>query len=190
MKLIDLFQPGPLRIWKIDGNGEIDEDAPLPPVPCYDCRRVVESTRPGGSMARRRFQNGSVFSRGKRKKVWVGRWLEDEVREDGSVHRRHCSEVLGTFSELPTKKLALRRLQERLALVNSPAFKPKHKLTFHAVVEKWKREVLPLHKPSSQCSFRGNLASLTEFDRFQHGSEVDLRAEVQSENGWQSFRNF
>lgn len=125
-------------------------------------------------MARRRFQNGSVFSRGKRKKVWVGRWLEDEVREDGSVHRRHCSEVLGAFSELPTKKLALRRLQERLALVNSPAFKPKHKLTFHAVVEKWKREVLPLHKPSSQCSFRGNLTSLTEFFGTMDLSEIDF----------------
>jgi integrase len=125
-------------------------------------------------MARRRFQNGSVFSRGKRKKVWVGRWLEDEVNADGIIHRRHCSEVLGSLSELPTKKLALRRLQERLALVNSPAYKPKHKLTFREVAEKWKREVMPLHKPSTQSSFKGNLTSLVAFFGATDLAEIDF----------------
>jgi integrase len=168
MKLIDLFQPGSVRTWEIDG------DVPVQSVLCYDSDRVVESTRPGGSMARRRFQNGSVFSRGKRTKVWVGRWLEDEVNADGIIHRRHCSEVLGTFSELPTKRLALRRLQERLALVNSPVFKPKHKLTFREVAEKWKREVMQLHKPSSQSSFKGNLTSLVEFFGAMDLAEIDF----------------
>jgi integrase len=127
-------------------------------------------------MARRRFQNGSVFSRGKRKKVWVGRWLEDEVNAAGVIRRRHCSEVLGTFSELPTKRMAMRQLQERLSTVNSPTFRPKRKLTFQEVAEKWRKEVLILHKSSSQSSFKGNLKSLLEFFGAMNLSEIDFSA--------------
>jgi hypothetical protein len=96
--LLDLFAPsesGEMQSLSYQVCG--DRLVLLPNDVCYPCPRVVESTRPGGSVARRRFQNGSVFSRGKRKKVWVGRWLEDEIRGDGSLHRRHVSEVLGTF---------------------------------------------------------------------------------------------
>jgi integrase len=125
-------------------------------------------------MARRRFQQGSVFSRGKRKKVWVGRWLEDEVNANGVVHRRHCSEVLGSFSELPTKKMALRKLQELLAPVNSPLFKPGHKLTFCEVAGKWKREVMSQQKPSSQSSTKGTLTRLMEFFGPMDLAEIDF----------------
>jgi integrase len=111
-------------------------------------------------MARRRYQKGSLFLRGKREKVWVGRWLEDEIHPDNSVHRRHRSEVLGTTKDYPTKRLAHRALEQRLAEVNSVTYCPKHTITFGEFVERWKQSVLPQHKPSSQSSERAHLNHL------------------------------
>ena len=108
-------------------------------------------------MARRRYQKGSLFLRGKREKVWVGRWLEDEIHLNGSVHRRHRSEVLGTIKDYPTKRLAHRALEQRLAEVNSITYRPKQRITFAEFVERWKQSVLPQHKPSSQSSVRAHL---------------------------------
>jgi hypothetical protein len=39
----------------------------------------------GVSLARRRYQKGTLILRGKRDKVWVGRWLEDELQPDGTI---------------------------------------------------------------------------------------------------------
>ena len=64
-------------------------------------------------MARRCFQEGCVFKRGRRKKVWVGRWSEYVVDESGGVRRVLKSEVLGPVSEL-SKGDAKERLRERL----------------------------------------------------------------------------
>ena len=111
-------------------------------------------------MARRRYQKGSLFLRGKREKMWVGRWLEDEVHLDGSVHRRHKSEVLGTIRDYPTKRLAQRALEQRLAEINSVTYRPRHRITFSEFVERWKSSVLPQHKPSSQSSERAHLTRL------------------------------
>jgi hypothetical protein len=49
-------------------------------------------------MARRRYQSGSVFKRGKN---WVLRYREDIRNSDGAIERLHRSVVLG---ELATKK--------------------------------------------------------------------------------------
>jgi hypothetical protein len=46
-------------------------------------------------MARPRYQDGSLFIRGKRTKVWVARWREDVIREDGTLHRTRPTVVLG-----------------------------------------------------------------------------------------------
>lgn len=64
-------------------------------------------------MARRCFQEGCVFKRGRRKKVWVGRWSECVADESGSVRRVLKSEVLGPVSEL-SRGDAKERLRERL----------------------------------------------------------------------------
>ena len=114
------------------------------------------------SMARRRYQKGSLFLRGKQK-VWVGRWLEDEILSDGSLHRRHRSEVLGTLKDYPSKRLARRALDHRLAEINSVTYRPKHKITFAEFAERWKQTVLPQHKPSSQSSERAHLTKLSAF---------------------------
>src|SRR5262252_6379117 len=73
----------------------------------------------GGGLARRRYQKGRVFLRGKKNPVWVGRWREDEIR-DGQLRRIERSEVLGSKSDFPTKRLAQRELDKRLVVVNDP----------------------------------------------------------------------
>lgn len=54
----------------------------------------------GGNLARRRYQKGSLFLRGKNP-VWVGRWLEDVEGVDGRITRLHKSDVIGTQKGLP-----------------------------------------------------------------------------------------
>jgi len=61
----------------------------------------------------RRFQSGSVFKRGKRRKVWVGRWREPWKMADGSLGLVQRSEILGTVAEL-SKKEARNLLTQKL----------------------------------------------------------------------------
>jgi len=48
-----------------------------------------------------------------------GRWREDVIQPDGSITRVNRKEVIGTKKDLPTKKLALRELERKLAPINS-----------------------------------------------------------------------
>jgi hypothetical protein len=50
-------------------------------------------------MARSQYQNGCLFIRGKRRKVWVARWRDDVILADGSADRVLRSIVLGPVSE-------------------------------------------------------------------------------------------
>jgi hypothetical protein len=51
-------------------------------------------------MARRSFQQGSLFQRGTRRKLWVARWWEDVMQIDGTLSRLRRSEVVGTVADL------------------------------------------------------------------------------------------
>ena len=55
-------------------------------------------------MARPRYQDGSLYVRGKRRKVWVARWREDVIREDGTMVRIHRKVVLGAVNELSRRE--------------------------------------------------------------------------------------
>jgi integrase len=111
-------------------------------------------------MARKRYQQGSLILRGKRRPVWVGRWLEDERDVNGEVKRVYKCEILATVKDCPTRKLALRLLNERLAHVNSISYKPTTSLTFADLAAKWKESVLPQHKASSKS---GELAHIDKW---------------------------
>src|SRR6202022_4660748 len=50
----------------------------------------------GESMARRRYQRGYLYLRGKKTSAWIGRWREDVMRSDGSIQRIKRSIVIGT----------------------------------------------------------------------------------------------
>ena len=110
----------------------------------------------GGSLARRRFQRGRLFLRGKKQKVWVGRWREDVI-EAGVIRRIERSEVLGSLSEYPTRKLALRALEIRLAAINDPCYRAKPTATFAKFAALWESTVLPQHKRSTQITIRSQL---------------------------------
>jgi hypothetical protein len=55
-------------------------------------------------MARSQYQNGCLFIRGKRRKVWVARWREDVIFADGSADRVMRSVVLGPVSEIAGRR--------------------------------------------------------------------------------------
>ena len=117
----------------------------------------AEGKRIGGQgsnlLARKRYQRGTVFLRNGN---WVGRWREDEIL-DGRVRRVRRAEVLATREEIPTKRLALRLLEARLAVVNSASYRPRPTATFAQLAKRWEANVLPQFKPSTQATMRGHL---------------------------------
>src|SRR4051812_40330156 len=101
-------------------------------------------------VARRRYQAGCLFKRGKRRKVWVARWREDVLLEGGQLGRLLRSVVLGTVAELPTKRHALTKLEEQLRPVNQGATKPEASTRFGMFAEsQWSVLVLPTLKLST-----------------------------------------
>jgi len=105
-------------------------------------------------MARRRYQRGSVFLRGKRNVVWIGRWREDIITSAGEVKRVRKSEVLGTKKDYPTKRLALRALEDRLTAINDPTYTATPTITFRNFAQEWTETVLAQHDKSTQAGDR------------------------------------
>jgi integrase len=109
------------------------------------------------SLARRRYQKGSLYLRkGKRRTVWVARWLEDVI-EDGHIRRVHRREVLGTLEDFATRRLAQRELDARLATVNSTSYRARPTATFSEFSVRWEATVLTQHKPSTQATIRSQI---------------------------------
>ncbi len=103
-------------------------------------------------MTRKRcFQEGSLFKRGTRKKVWVARWWEPVIGPDNMPGRIRRSEVLGTVAEIPTIREAKQMLSDLLRKVNSGDYRPQAVWTLRSFVEdRWKPEVFPTLKFSSK----------------------------------------
>jgi integrase len=123
----------------------------------YQQESLSQQRKAGISLARRRYQNGSLFLRGKREKVWVGRWLEDELRPDGTVERVHQSEVFGSLKDFPTKRLARRELDGRVSVVNSPTYRARPTATFSDLAERWKLLIMVNHEESTQRSEKSDI---------------------------------
>jgi integrase len=140
---------------------------------------TLHSANPGAAMennmARRRYQRGSVFLRGKRDLVWVGRWREDVINQAGQVERVHRKEVLGSKRDFPTKKLALRELESRLSPINSTGYRALRTPTFSQFAKEWQANVLSTKKQSTQATIVSQLAvSLLPF--FGHNAMKDITA--------------
>ncbi|HEV3483015.1 MAG TPA: site-specific integrase [Candidatus Acidoferrales bacterium] len=106
-------------------------------------------------MARRRFQKGQIiFS--ETRKAWLGRYREDVLR-DGKVIRTRPQVVLGTRRELPTQRLAARKLDEILSRINAPTYQPTRTATVNEFAERWRREVLAKRKPSTVRAAKSHL---------------------------------
>jgi len=89
--------------------------------------------------------------------MWVARYREDVVDPDGHPVRVLKSVVLGSKKELPTKRLAERRLELELARINSPAYRPGRVATLEDFVYRWRREVLVQRKPSTRHATESHL---------------------------------
>ena len=105
-------------------------------------------------MTRKRYQNGRVFLKGKKEEKWVGRYREDVVEVTGTTKRVRRSVILGTKRDLPTKRLAERRMATILACINCLDYRPGRAATFGEFIERWKTEVLTTQKPSSARAVR------------------------------------
>ncbi len=119
--------------------------------------RAVGTSGKENSMARKRYQNGRVFLKGKKEEKWVGRYREDVVEVTGTTRRVRRSVILGTKRELPTKRLAERRLATILARINCLDYRPGRAATFGEFIERWETEVLTTQKPSSARAVRSHL---------------------------------
>jgi integrase len=108
-------------------------------------------------MARPRYQDGSLFIRGKRNKVWVARWREDLIREDGSLHRTQRTVVLGSVIDL-SRREARSLLQKRVSEINQGRHRPRPVMTFEKFAkEHWQPCALLALKPSSVRIYQFNL---------------------------------
>src|ERR1035441_5183193 len=100
------------------------------------------------TMARPRYQDGSLSVRG-RKKVWIARWREDVIREDGTMARTHRRVVLGAVNEL-SRREAMAILQARVSEVNQGRRRAIPTMTLAKFAsEHWQAGVLLALKPSS-----------------------------------------
>lgn len=106
-------------------------------------------------VARRRYQTGCLFKRGKRNKVWVARWREDVILRDGSRGRIQRSVVLGLVSEIPTRRQAQALLEQRLHPLNQGSQRPQSVMRFCEFVQgEWESLILPTLKLSTQRGYR------------------------------------
>jgi integrase len=130
--------------------------------------------------------------------VWVARWREDVLCEDGKVGRTLRSVVLGSVADLPTRRDAQVRLDEELRAVNQGAVRPESSMLFGTFAEEqWKTLVLPTLKLSTQHGYKTVLAKhLLPYWRDWRLRDIG-RQDVQQwvadrfrqKLGWQTVRN-
>lgn len=109
-------------------------------------------------MARRRYQKGQIIFNEARA-VWLGRYREDVMSPDGHVVRTRPQVVLGTKKELPTRRLAVRKLDEILSRINHYSYQPTRVATVDEFAKQWREEVLAKRKPSTVRSANSHLNS-------------------------------
>ena len=108
-------------------------------------------------MARPRYQDGSLFIRGKRIKVWAARWREDVIREDGTLRRTQPTVVLGALSEL-SRREARSLLQRRVSEINQGRHRAQPMMTFERFsIEHWEAGAFLGLKPSISRIYKFNL---------------------------------
>jgi len=109
------------------------------------------------TMARPRYQDGSLFIRGKRTKVWVARWREDVIREDGTLNRTQRTVVLGSINEL-SRREARSLLQKRVSEINQGRHRARPIMTLEKFArDHWQASALLALKPSSASYYNFQL---------------------------------
>jgi integrase len=110
------------------------------------------------SLTRRRFQTGSVRLRKDRTPPWwEGFYREDVVDESGQIQRKRKTVNLGQLDDVPTKRVALRKLGEILAEINDVSYRPRSTVTFSAFLKKYRELKMPTKKGTTQHGYSVNL---------------------------------
>lgn len=105
-------------------------------------------------MARRRYQQGCLFIRGKKRKVWVLRYREDVMLPDGQIARVNRSLIVGSLAEVPTRRVAQRLVESQLRPINLGIYRPKTTMTFGEFVEtQWQPNLFPTFKHSTSRGY-------------------------------------
>lgn len=132
------------------------------------CPAIDSTARIGESVARRRYQRGSVY-KNKAKTVWLGMYSEYVLDSSGADKRERRQIILGSVRKTDgtqmSKREAQRILQPHVDRVNSSLAEPARlhrSATFEAFAKIWERDYLCLSKPSTQASMRGQIKRLTE----------------------------
>src|SRR5437879_3145971 len=100
-------------------------------------------------------ERNCVQARQKRKCVWVGRWWEYGLARDGSSRRVRRSRVLGTLTELHSRREAQCCLDRDLNKANSGRQRVESKMKFRNFIEgRWINDVLPAYKLSTRLQYR------------------------------------
>jgi hypothetical protein len=100
-----------------------------------------------------RLQYGSVSKRGKKDKVWIGRWREEVAGSDNSLRTVRRSVILGTVEEIPTKRDAERELWERLQALNVGKQGASGSMTLRRFAEEMWKRVCSMTITSTRTSF-------------------------------------
>ncbi len=127
---------------------------------------AIDSTaRNGETVARRRFQKGSVFLN-KTKTLWLGLYAEYVLDSHGVEKRVRKQVVLcpvKTGERITSKREAQRLLQPHLDRVNSSLTLPdreRRNATFEKFAAIWEQDYLSLSKPSTQSGMRSYVKRL------------------------------
>jgi integrase len=106
------------------------------------------------TVARPRWQRGWLLKVGKRNPMWVARFREDAIADDGSRLRRQPSLRLGPVSEL-SKREAQRLISQRLSAINQGRHKPERMIEFERfVLEFFEPSIYPTLRYSTQVNYR------------------------------------
>jgi hypothetical protein len=145
---------------------------------------AIDSTAKGETVARRRFQRGSVYLN-KTKTVWLGMYSTYVLGSNGVERRKRKSINLGLVrkpdGQVMGKREAQRLLQPYLDRINSSISAPSREqkdVTFDAFAVIWERDYLSLSKPSTQATMRGHVRKLKTFFGSKELRQIEV-AEVQ-----------
>lgn len=115
---------------------------------------VVDAERGGRvsrkeRMTRPRYQEGCLWTRGKRRKMWVVRWRENVLQPDGSVKRVQRAETLGPVSKI-TRQQARAFLQDKAATINLCQRRPQATISLEEFVRvEWRPNAMLALKRST-----------------------------------------
>ena len=149
-------------------------------------------------MARKRFQKGHVRLRNTSDPYWEGFYWEDLRLTDNQVVRKQRAINLGRSTEIPSKRLAERKLAEKLAEVNDIDYRPRPVTTVKDFVDmRYKKLILPLRKRTTRHGYEVVLAHhiLPEFgaEQLVDVTGEDVQAFVTRKSGsglaWNTVKN-